>query len=263
MKFKKFLILILPILIILLMFTPNVHGNSVKLAYIYYDDPTTANSYNSFLTSEGFSIDLIDVDIITTGTFDTHDIIIIGPDLGSGGGLYMSMAKVSIVNDSGAPIIGLGNGGYAFFGLNGISLYIGYDEGSSTIDITNIDVVDDAHAIFNTPNDLPSGNIQLYSPGSRVYFIPLATVPGNVDVYGKVASSSYSYCICAEDTRYFLWGFEDSLRTMSQNGKDLLINIINYYAPPAESGIFGYNLLILIGIVSVTTIILIKKKCTK
>jgi len=262
MKFKKFLIFILPIMIVLLIFTPNVHGNSAELAYIYYNDPTTAISYNSFLTSEGFTVDLIDVDNITTGIFDVHDVIIIGPDLGSWSNLYMDNTKESIVDNSNLPIIGLGNGGWAFFGLDGLGLYIGYDNGGTTSGITHIDVVDDTHQIFNTPNDLPSGTIQLYTSGSSVYYAALGTVPGYVDVYGKVASSSYSYCLCEEEDRYFLWGFEDSPSTMTQNGKDLFVNLIYYYAPSA-GGIFGYNSLILIGIFSVSTIILIKKKNNK
>ena len=262
MKFKKFLILALPILIVLLMFSPKVHGNSAELAYIYYDDPTTANSYKSFLVDEGYNIDLIDVDIIITGTFDTYDVIIIGPDLGSWSALYMDNTKEGIVDDSDLPIIGLGNGGFAFFGLDGLSLYIGYDNGGSTIDITNIDVIDDTHQIFNTPNDLPDGNIQLFSPGSRVYYAPTSIVPG-VTLHGTVAGSSNQYCLSQEDYRYFLWGFEDSPSTMTQNGKDLFVNIINYYAPSSESGIFGYEILILIGIVSLSTIILIKKKFKK
>jgi len=258
MKLRKFLVFFFSITIVLLFIMPNVHGNSAKLAYIYYNDPTTASSYNTFLASEGFSINLIDVDFITTGTFDTHDIIIIGPDLGSWSTLYMDETKEAIIDDSNLPIIGLGNGGFAFFGLDGLSLYIGYDNGGSISSITNIDVIEDTHAIFNTPNDLPSGNIQLYSSGSDVYYAPTTSVP-DVTLYGKVAGSSIYYCLTQQYDRYFLWGFDNSPSTMTQDGKDLFINLLNYFTPP-ESGIFGYNILILIGIISISVIILIKKK---
>lgn len=261
MKLSKLLILIFPIMIILSIITPNVRGKSAKLAYIYMDDPITATSYHSFLYNEGFTIDRIHVDFITTGIFDSHDIIIIGPDWVP---FYRDYyAKMVIIDSSGADIIGLGNGGYTFFGLDGLGLKIGFDEGSSTYDITHIDVVDDAHQIFNIPNNIASGTVHLYSPGSIVYYIPFSTVPSDVDVYGKVASSSYNYCLCAEDRRYFLWGFEDSPDSMTQNGKDLFINLLNYYAPEESKGIPGFNILIIIGIFSLLSLIILREKFHK
>jgi len=52
---------------------------------------------------------------------------------------------------------------------------------------------------------------------------------------------------------------------MTEIGKDLIINILNFYIPSEDSNGFfdkipGYNLCTLIGIFSVSMIILLKKK---
>jgi hypothetical protein len=261
MKLRKSLVLILPFACFLLILTPNVQGNSAKLAYIYYDDTTTANSYYNFLYNEGFAIDVIDVDVIASGMFNSHDIIIIGPDLGSWGTLYMDDTKEGIVDDSGAAIIGLGNGGWAFFGISGLNLYIGYDNGGSTTGITNIDVIDDDHKIFNSPNDLPTGNIQLYLTGSTVYYT--VAPPSHVELFGNVAGSSTYYCLCSEHERYFLWGFESSPGAMTTSGKNLFLNILNYLGPRESEGILGYNILLILGTISVLSLMIIWKKFNK
>jgi hypothetical protein len=262
MKFKKLLILILPIACVFLITTTNVNGSSgTKLAYIYYDDTTTANSYYNFLNNEGFNIDLIDVDVIASGMFDSHDIIIIGPDLGSWGTLHMDETKEAIVDNSGAAIIGLGNGGWAFFGIDGLSLYLGYDNGGSITGITNIDVIDDGHRIFNTPNDLPIGNIQLYLTGSTVFYT--VSPPSHVELFGNVAGISVYYCLCSEYDRYFLWGFESSPGAMTTNGKNLFLNILDYLGPTESEGIPGYNMLLILGIFSVLSLLIFRKKLNK
>ncbi|NVM35529.1 MAG: hypothetical protein HWN81_08025 [Candidatus Lokiarchaeota archaeon] len=273
MKMKKFLFIFLPLMVIALILIPNVYGKRAKVAYIYYNHTNDAESFKSLLDDNGFPTNLINITTIETGTFNGYDIIIIGHNTGSDGIWRGTDLQISIINDSDLPIIGLGNGGYIFFGSNGLNLRIGYNWGGSVFSTTEIDVINSSHIIFNTPNDIPSGTIQLYASGwttdlsvfqrQRVYYLNMTIVPANIEIFGKVPSSSSRCCLLNQDYRYFLWGFIESRGRMTDIGTDLFTNVVNFYATEESKGISGYNLFILIGIISVSTIIVLKKKSKK
>lgn len=269
MKMKKILFIILPLMIITLLLIPNVYGNKAKVAYIYYGDTHDAYSFKSLLDDNGLSTNLINVSTITAETFAGYDLIIIGHNTGYDVTWRGSDLQVSIINNTNLPIIGLGNGGYTFFGSDGLHLRIGYDWGNSSFSKTEIDVINSSHDIFNTPNDIPSGTIQLYASGwtgdmgvflrQKVYYLNMTIVPGNIEIFGKVPGSLNRYCLLNQDYRYFLWGFIEPRGRMTDLGTNLFINVVNFYAPSKENGIHGFNLFILIGIFSVSTILVIKK----
>ncbi len=264
MKVKKIFLLFLSFTLITLSFIPKVYGYSGKVAYIYYSDNTSGYSYKTLFNNNGFQTDLIFLSNITTGMFDNYDVIIMGSDTGYNDTWYGDTSQLFIVNSSKLPIIGLGVGGFAFFGINGLNLTIGYGSGSySTLPYMDIETVNKAHYIFNIPNELPKGNLQIDYEGCIICTVFLLEIPSNIMVFGR--TSQWSYTHLYEDERYFLWGFINTPNTMTEIGKDLFINILDFYTPPEVSNGFfekipGYDLFILIGIFSVSTIILLKKK---
>ena len=215
-----------------------VAGGSGKIAYIYPDgDLTVAAPYKAFLDAHGYSTTLIPVSSVTSTNFSVYDLIIIGGNTGNSdwnSGSHVPSAAATAVNNSGKPILGLGDGGSYFF--EAFSLNIRWGNGMYN-NYTNIYVVDKTHQIFNTPYhiNVPAGNIiQLYSSASSVLEIHMNTVPPNVVALGRSSTSPGYYPIAFENNRYFLWGFHDSPTNMTGTGMDLFLNIVNFLAGPPE-----------------------------
>ena len=96
----------------------NCAGKS-DIAYVYKYDTAAANDFKALLTSVGFGVDLIPQSTVTATNFTTYTAIIVADDTGSldqwGGGL----SQVLPITSSSKPVLGLGEGGYAFLGQIG------------------------------------------------------------------------------------------------------------------------------------------------
>ena len=198
-----------------------------EIAYIYSTDTTAANSFKDFLEGLGYPTTLIHMDSIVAGMF-AGKLILIGSDTGDLG-TWGDSDKVDAINNSGQPIIGLGEGGYAFFGK--LSLAIGYPHGWHGGD-TDIIVVDSSHDVFNTPNNLgvsTGQTISIYSTTGHVG-INLPTPPENVVLLGREVTDPDHYPLVQEDERYLLWGWTASPDSMTQMGKDLFENVVRWLA---------------------------------
>ncbi len=204
---------------------PSSNGRTV--AYIYSTDSSSANDYKSLLVSAGFTTDLT----LSSGTsvtdFSKYDLIIVGSDTG-----YLSTSDVDVnkISSSGKKVIGLGEGGYAFFGKLGLETGWGHGWHGSE---NSINTVSKTHTIFNKPKSItiPTNNIiQLYSSTGHVG-IYLPSIPSNVIVLGRESSDNSHYPFTLEDSKYLLWGFTASPISMTQNGKDLFVNTLNFLAP--------------------------------
>ncbi len=162
---------------------------------------------------------------IATTDFSKYDLIIIGNDIST-----PSESDISKISNSAKPIIGLGEGGYSFFG--GLGLKTGSPNGWHGSE-NSIYMVDKAHTVFNKPNSItiPTNNIlQLYSSTGHVG-IYLSSVPSNVIVLGRENTDTTHYSFTLENSKYLLWGFTASPTSMTQTGKDLFINSVTYLVP--------------------------------
>ncbi|MFW9993622.1 MAG: right-handed parallel beta-helix repeat-containing protein [Candidatus Odinarchaeota archaeon] len=224
--------------------TRNIFKNNGrgKIAYILYNDNATADAYKSLLEANGFSTDLYTNSSIPSIVFDQYDLILIGSDTGSFAD-WGTTSEVNILEGSGKQIIGLGEGGYAFFGK--LSLAIGYGNGYHGA-LNNITVVDSSHPVFNTPVPIGPGTVQLYSSTSHVG-IYLPTPPSDVVLLGREPPigeppiDSVYYPLVQEKERYLLWGFTAGPGSMTQVGKDLFLNIISYIFNSSQAHDSGSN----------------------
>jgi Tol biopolymer transport system component len=206
-------------------------GTAVPLsgiAYIYTSDTTTANSFKDFLEGRGYPTTLISWYNIEAGIFANCDIILIGYETNWG-----VPEKVSAVNDSGKPILGLARGGEAFF--DQLNLEIGESHGG--YDDREIEremyVVDPSHLVYTTPNNItiPGDQIITIYSSSTLDEIHLGSIDlekvlvmsQNFDLNGNV--KNYSSLI--QENRYLLWGWFAAPDTMTDTGKDLFENVVN------------------------------------
>ncbi|MHC4703901.1 MAG: hypothetical protein ACYTFQ_25345, partial [Planctomycetota bacterium] len=132
--------------------------------------------------------------------------------------------SVAAIEGSGKPVLGLGEGGYAFFGQLGLS--IGWPNGAhdSRNSISAIDP-DSSHFSMPYPIAVPEDRtLQLYAETERVG-IYLRTVPETVTLLAAEPGNPMYYPIALEHDRYVIWGFSQSPESMTETGRDLFANI--------------------------------------
>jgi subtilisin family serine protease len=202
------------------------------VAYIYHNELESAKDYQALLTSYGCHTTLIPSNEVATTGFDAYDLIIAGTDTG-----YLTTwtdeQNVAAVENSGKPIVGLGNGGYWYFGQLGLSIgnpYGGYSRQ------TSIEVDDPNNSLYRTPYviDIPQDRaLRLYSETQHIGIYLWPTIPETVTVLGRKADENGYYPLVMEHNRYLLWGFTELPQKMTEIGKTLFINVVVWTANEA------------------------------
>jgi parallel beta-helix repeat protein len=194
-----------------------------KIAFIYKNDEISSDIFKTFLESNEFFVEKIPMEDINTTDFSPYALIIIGYDTGDMS-TWGYTNQIEIINNSKLPILGLGEGGYAFFGK--LNLNIGHPNGwhGSKNKIT---VIDNSHDIFNYPYIIPDGIVQLYTATSNIG-IHLVSIPITVTVLGNETGDAEHYPFAYEQNRYCYWGFDNSPDAMTTLGKHLFINTVEF-----------------------------------
>jgi hypothetical protein len=198
-----------------------------RVAYIYNTNTAARDDFKSLLLARGYTVDTFTISETITANLSLDQVIIIGDDTGFGATWGFTDA-VSAVSAAGKPIIGVGEGGYAFFGKMGLA--IGYPNAGHNAGGTDAVAVTPADPIWTTPNaiTLTSNLANLYI--NRTPFVefpnpPITDVirigqdPNNQIYYPLVAQGSQGRC-------YLMWGFSDSPAGMTPSGKNLFINFV-------------------------------------
>ncbi len=202
-------------------------GTLPNIIYLYSSSESTADSYETLLEDAGATVTTMNISDLGDGSVSGYDLIIVGHDTGSGSN--WGSPYVAKVNNAGTPIMGLGRGGYAFFGKLGLTIGNPNGIGGSR---TGISIVDTNSSIFATPIHItiPESEIlELYTM-SDFMGIDLSNVPDNIVTIGRLVDNNRVYPLLTEDGRYMLWGFTSSPDRLTQTGKDLLINAVVYMA---------------------------------
>jgi len=198
-------------------------------AFIYTGESADANVYKAFLDSIGVQTTLIEIADVSSADLTSFGLIIIGSNTGYMGN-WGDPSAVANIQNSGKPVLGLGFGGASFFQQMGLS--INWSNGWIRLDTPQIYCVDPSLAIFNTPNliSIPEDHIiELYTNSSYIAeYAP--SLSSRVVLVGRESDNVDHYPIVSEG-RHWLWGFTNPPTEMTQTGKDLFANIVNYIAP--------------------------------
>lgn len=201
------------------------------IAYVFRGDTTDATSFYNLLTGAGYVVDLVPLADVTTTNFDNYDLIIIADDSGnlSDWGLPgMTAAQVAqiVAPDPDVPILGLGEGGYAFFGQLG--LFIGWPNGWHG---PEDEVEEGAGAPANYYSGAGTGPIyQLYGdPVNEVgiYLGPNQEPPSGIQVIGLEPPNPDHASLIQEGCRQ-LWGFSGNPLAMTGDGRQVFLNAVDY-----------------------------------
>lgn len=202
------------------------------MAYIYSSDISSANGYKSLLDSNGLSTSLIYRGDAVNSDFSKYNLIIIGSDLDITGS-QDDVSLVSVIDNSGKPVLALGEGGYYFLGQ--LKLKTGYPNGWHGSE-NSIFVINSSKKIFKQPYaiSIPENNIlQLYTSTGHVG-ISLLPIPSNVIPLGRESGDPDHYPLTVEKNKYILWGFTGSPDIMTEDGKYLFVNIASNIVKPSK-----------------------------
>jgi uncharacterized repeat protein (TIGR01451 family) len=224
--------------------TPPKPGERGKVAYVFRGDDVTANAFKALLEANLYSVELITLREVLSKDFNQYQLIIIADDTGdlNEWGITapdLSAAQVAKITEPNPdkPILGLGEGGYAFFGK--LSLFIGWPNGwhgpqdsvlrpaaPGTGHYTNPYVISDSPlvkvynepvnevGIYLNPRPLPAGVVVagLEPPAPPNSSSEEAATHANLILQG-----------CKQ-----LWGFSGGPGAMTETGKQLFVNAATY-----------------------------------
>ena len=195
-----------------------------RIACIYWENNRLARSCQSFLQAYGCPATLIRSDDLLEQALDDYDLIMIATDTPSPAVWADEQAFTALVESS-QPIIGLGEGGYRFFGKLGLA--IGYPNGASG-SFDSVQVVDPNSSLFGTPYPVTvpeDGVLKLYRAAENSVMIYLWPAPDAVTMLGGVVGNSGYYPLVAEQG-HLLWGFAESPEHMTEMGRRLFLNAV-------------------------------------
>lgn len=240
-------------------------GAGLSAVILYKDDATTAGAYANLLKENGFTASTLQINskaytiylpLITSprsgrsaaatqqaaaaSDFSKVDLIIIGPDTGSGDQWNIEDDIFDAIVASGKPVIGIGDGGYAYFGR--AQLAIGSPHGE-IVQAQAIKIAEfgNSQRFYEKPNN---SAIQadvaatLYNANQTTIALPLSNpIPGGVRL-ASLDSDSGKYPLVTEE-KNMLWGFNGTPADMTELGQRLFINALAFSGQGVEIELKG------------------------
>ncbi len=205
-----------------------------KVAYLYLTSTGLAAEYRDFLKPRGYTLDAVPLDAIPSANLTQYTAILIAPETGKDGQWGDTGGSwANAIVGSNLPVIGLGEGGFNFFGK--INLLIGWPNGidTSAQEIVALNVND---PIWKTPNNIPipaNNVLTLYNKNSQaiaVLFQP--PFPSNIIGYGQWPANVNQFPVIMQEGRFLLWGFRESPKEFTSNGSSLFLNFLDFFTKP-------------------------------
>jgi len=202
------------------------------LAYIFVTDTVKAQNFQSLLQANNFKVDVIPQDAIFLTDFSPYRAILIGPDTGRdntwGDGQGNQANKIL---SSGHPVLGIGEGGYAFFGRAGLA--IGYNNGIKASG-TDAHIVNPGDTIWTAPYQvqIPDNSIlTLYNAPSPLVAINVPSPSAVMKLIANQPGDTTHYSIIRQQDRYLLWGFSAGPSAMSETGQHSFVDMVKSLTP--------------------------------
>ncbi|MCB0081177.1 MAG: DUF11 domain-containing protein, partial [Caldilineaceae bacterium] len=220
-----------------------VQGLSGKIAYVFRQDTATANDFKTLLEGRGFTVQLVRCPAVPGTNFTQFNAVIIADDTGSLNSWCAAAAGATHIDSAHKPTIGLGEGGYAYFGQLGMPM--GWPNGwhgpMDRVTPTNVAV-----SYWHTPTDFgapPPNPVGLYGAPVNEVGIYLPSVSGVLPLGVEPAATDHASSLADQEDCNQLWGFSGGPTAMSSDGKDLFVNAVVFglgrrcqlpQEPPAE-----------------------------
>ncbi len=205
---------------------PGCEPASGRIAYVFRGNTLDASSFFNLLTSHGYTVDLIPLSSVLTTDFSVYQLILVADDTGSlnqwglTGFTAAQVAKLTLPN---IPIIGLGEGGYAFFGQ--LSMFIGWPHGWHG---PQIKVNPNPGAPPDFFIGIAPGSITHYTtPVNSVGIYTKPGIPPDVTLVADEVPPDDHTQIAFQGCR-LLWGASGNPLLMTADGQTMFLNSVGY-----------------------------------
>ena len=198
---------------------------------MYAQDVVAALSFENLLESGGYTVTLVPISDVLAIDFSSFDSVMVGHDTGNLKewplGVAGTSAEAAYIETLGVPVIGLGEGGYAFFGKLGLPIGspYGWHGPLKTVKPASI-----SGSYWQTPTaiSLPIGAVNLYTATVPEVGIYLKGLSGAVPLGLEPDDDFHAPLVGLKDSPHQLWGFGGSPDQMTDVGKALFINAIHF-----------------------------------
>ena len=196
-----------------------------SIAYVIRRDTPDILNYRDFLVAQGYTVTIVPLGAVLGTDFSVFDLTVIADDTGSlttWGIPPNTAAQVAKILAGNKPILGIGEGGYAFFGQ--VPDFIGWPQGWHGPQALVNHAPGAPPATFAS---LPPDPIKVYThPSNEVGIYLAAVLPGVNPIGLEVPSEDHASLIV--QGCHFLWGFSDEPAKMTGDGQTLLANYVEY-----------------------------------
>ena len=201
-----------------------------RIAYIFKESTVDAADFKTLLENNGFTVDLIPLANLLATDLNPYDLAIIATDTGYLGSWGLAPGQSAHVAAARIPVIGINEGGYAYFGEQ--TMQIGWPHGwhGSGQNIRGLPAL----SIYQTPYDLTpllAAPLQIYSADDDMVSIHMPSpISGVTPLAWEPADNQHAPLIAEEqgDVCSQLWGFADAPSAMTPNGKRLFVNAVHF-----------------------------------
>ncbi len=212
-----------------------------KVAYIIGADSSAASSYHNGLTAKGLRItdfSLATLNPNSTPTLMDYDLIVIDTKTGYLDTWEGATGIAQAIYSTGRPVLGLGEGGYSFFGKS--SSPIGWPNGwHDDAGATAFTVPTTAHSSNNEPFvvDQPGGIVGISSASMPFVAIYQPTETPAIQKIGRQSDDVNHFIVVANSSPTStngsleaIWGF-DGVPSYTENGWKALANLAWFMLP--------------------------------
>ena len=195
--------------------------------YIYAGDATAANQFKSLLEANDYQVDVINQSAVMSTDFSKYRLVLIGADTGSGGNWGDGAGnQANRIKDANGSVLGLGAGGASFFDKIGVT-DIGWGQSWVGSGARQVYAADPSNDLWTTPNAISvpgSQLVTLYNSDSGFVAVFYPSSVSGVAAVGRQSDNTNHYTIISKSSQYLLWGFSGPPSTMTDTGRQVLVN---------------------------------------
>lgn len=200
--------------------------------YVHHGETGIAADFKTLLEASSWAVVVRSVADVPALDMQRFSLVIIGQETGSNN-TWGTRAAFNAIAQHKIPVLGVNEGGYAFFGRDYLGLPIGWGNGIHG-NGNQIAWNRPAESIWEYPYELtplPDGPLTLYPKPVPVVSIFLdGKEPRDVRVYGWHTSDRRYADLVQYGGQYTLWGFADSPKGMTRTGRQLFVNTAYFTA---------------------------------
>ena len=202
-----------------------------NVAYVYRDDVATAKNFATLLEEHGMTVSVLTLDAVLKTDFRRFALTIIADDTGDRANWGTASGQVDTIAEN-SKVLGLGEGGYAFFGqvknaLGQPGLAIGHPRGAhgSALDVYP---VDPNLAFYRTAYNTGAASgmaLQVYTDNVPNVAIAASNLGSDTFPTGYEDDNGTYSILVGQGCRQ-LWGFAAGPEKMTVNGRNLFVNAV-------------------------------------